>query len=186
MSEADRLYDRQSRRKFLTPQERAMFIDSAQDLQAERRTFCLTLAYTGCRLQEACEIANQDIDLVGEAIFVGGDDDRRAVPVPGDFAAVLDAVHGVRRVREDNTAAGARGLWPIDRTTASRWVKQAMNQADIVGPHANAKGLRHAFALEQLRQGVQPRTVQTWLGGCDDQLIEAYSDVLEKRLPAQS
>jgi integrase len=186
MSEADRLYDRQSRRKFLTPQERAMFIDSAQDLQAERRTFCLTLAYTGCRIQEACEIANQDIDLGGQAILVGADDDRRAVPVPGDFAAVLDAVHGVRRARDDGSAGSARKLWPIDRTTASRWVKQAMNQADIVGPHANAKGLRHAFALEQLRQGVQPRTVQTWLGGCDDQLIEAYSDVLEKRLPAQS
>lgn len=41
------------KRKYLTQEEQARFLDAASELdRAEVRTFCMTLAYTGCRISE--------------------------------------------------------------------------------------------------------------------------------------
>jgi integrase len=48
------LYDQNGPRKYLTPAERDAFLKAADEAEVrEARTFCATLAYTGCRISEA-------------------------------------------------------------------------------------------------------------------------------------
>jgi len=46
------LYDPGGRHKYLTAQERRAFLAAAEHAPREVRTFCLVLAYTGCRIAE--------------------------------------------------------------------------------------------------------------------------------------
>jgi len=42
------------KRKYLTQDEQGRFLDAASELDSAKvRTFCMTLAYTGCRISEA-------------------------------------------------------------------------------------------------------------------------------------
>ncbi|MEL6828499.1 MAG: hypothetical protein AAGK67_14910 [Pseudomonadota bacterium] len=51
-----RLYDEHGQRLYLTPSEREAFLAAAKKQRPIVRTFCETLAYTGCRISEALEI----------------------------------------------------------------------------------------------------------------------------------
>jgi hypothetical protein len=46
------LFDPQGHRLYLTAEEREAFIATANNAQREVRTFCLVLAYTGCRISD--------------------------------------------------------------------------------------------------------------------------------------
>jgi integrase/recombinase XerD len=58
-----RLYDRQGQRKYVTPAERNGFLQAAGAAPDEARTFCGTLAYTGCRISEALALTAAHVDL---------------------------------------------------------------------------------------------------------------------------
>ena len=56
-------------RKYLTSDEQGRFIAAANAHErAEVRTFCLTLAYTGCRISEALEPTPERVDLSDKSI----------------------------------------------------------------------------------------------------------------------
>jgi integrase len=60
------LHDQHGHRKYLTPAERDAFLKAADDAEVrEVRTFCATLAYTGCRISEALALTADRIDLKG-------------------------------------------------------------------------------------------------------------------------
>ena len=88
------------KRKYLTQDEQGRFLAAAADLDsAEVRTFCMTLAYTGCRISEALELTPEHIDLSAMAVRFRtlkqrGKDVYRLVPVPSpeDFIARLAAL----------------------------------------------------------------------------------------------
>lgn len=73
----------------------------------------------------------------------------RAVPMPPALLDALDLVHELMWKRRT-----ARRLWDVSRTTAWRWVGEVMEAADLSGPSATPKGLRHAFAIATLDKGV--------------------------------
>jgi integrase len=58
-----RLHDLQGQRKYLTPTERAEFLKAAKVAPESVRTFCATLAYTGCRISEALALTAARVDL---------------------------------------------------------------------------------------------------------------------------
>ena len=63
------LYDQHGHRKYLTPAERDAFLKAADESEVrEVRTFCATLAYTGCRISEALALTADRIDLKDGAI----------------------------------------------------------------------------------------------------------------------
>jgi integrase/recombinase XerD len=65
------LYDHDGHRKYLTPAERDAFLKAADDSEVrEVRTFCATLAYTGCRISEALALTADRIDLRDGAIII--------------------------------------------------------------------------------------------------------------------
>lgn len=63
------LFSFEGRRKYLTAEEQGRFMAAANAHErAEMRTFCLTLAYTGCRISEALELTADRIDLPDKSI----------------------------------------------------------------------------------------------------------------------
>src|SRR3984957_7100456 len=108
------LYDRAGQRKYLTPAERQEFLRAAEDAPRAVRTFCATLAHTGCRISEALALTAARVDLGGGVLVFESLKKRhkgiyRAVPVPPSFLETLAAVH-------DLGALGDARLWDWSRT----------------------------------------------------------------------
>ncbi|MGH7972258.1 MAG: hypothetical protein ACREIC_26400 [Limisphaerales bacterium] len=57
------LYDGAGQRKYLTPAERRQFLRAAENAPLTVRTFCATLAHTGCRLSEALALTAARVDV---------------------------------------------------------------------------------------------------------------------------
>ena len=174
-----RLYNKGGRRKFLTAGERREFLDACHDAPAHERSLCLVLAYTGCQLVEALALTAANIDLAGDAILLSEDGQRwRGVPVPPSVIRSLDVIHGVRRSQQAKDGGKSAKLWPVDRTTAWRWVCRVMKKAGIEGPQAVPRGLRHGFAIDAIAEGVRLETVAQWMGHQDLEITKIYADTV--------
>ncbi len=160
------LYTPAGARKYLTPAERARFIAAARACpRLELRTFCLTLAYTGCRISEALEVRVRAVESGAGFIALRSLKRRRGavvireVPVPSDLLNEIETAHGI------SEAASERRLWPWSRSRAWQLVKTMMNEAGIApGIHATPKGLRHGFGIHAISSGIPLNLVQRWLG----------------------
>src|ERR1700690_1017386 len=80
------LYDRSGKRKYLTPAEREGFLRAAESAPQSVRTFCATLAHTGCRISEALALTAARVDVGGGVVVFESLKKRRkgiyrAVPV---------------------------------------------------------------------------------------------------------
>lgn len=163
------LYDPSGRRKYVTPAERQAFLGAAEAAPADVRTFCLTLAYTGCRISEALALTAARVDAGAGVLVIESLKKRRkglfrAVPVPSEFLNTLECIHGVAALRaEPDRGTGAR-LWRWSRTTAWRRVRDVMVAANIEGIAATPKGLRHGFGIKAVTEEVPLNMTQKWLG----------------------
>ncbi|KQQ13632.1 integrase [Methylobacterium sp. Leaf123] len=169
------LYTGSGRRKYLTAHERERFVAAVASHPPEVATFCLMLAWTGCRITEALNLTHADLDIEGGMVSVRSLKKRRAgvvreVPVPLAFLACVRQVHGQGR-------SGDR-LWPIGRTTAWRHVKVVMALAGVGETAASPKGLRHGFGVHALRSGIPLNLLQRWLGHADIATTAIYADVM--------
>lgn len=163
------------RRKYLTAAERARFMASAAARPPAIETFCLTLAWTGCRITEALNLTPADLDTDAGTVAVHSLKKRRAgivreVPVPPAFLVMLGRVHGLGHPAER--------LWPMARTTAWRHVKAVMLDAGVGGTAASPKGLRHGFGVHAVRSGIPLNLLQRWLGHADIATTAIYADVM--------
>jgi integrase/recombinase XerD len=163
------LYDQDGQRKYLTPDEREEFLRAAQAAPREVRTFCTTLAYTGCRISEALALTADRVDLKDGVLIFESLKKRkkgiyRAVPVPPAFLDALNLVHDLRATKKRKDRGRGVFLWNWSRGTAWARVCEVMKAAGIEGPHATPKGLRHAFGIKAITSGVPLNTLQKWLG----------------------
>lgn len=160
------LYSAKGQRKYLTPDERARFLDAAWRCErAHLRTLCLTLAWTGCRISEALALTERCIEI--DAGFIASTTLKRRsravvireIPVSPELVQELVAVHRIDGMHPD------RRLWTLSRSRAWALVKQMMQAAEVAaGIHSTPKGLRHGFGLHAIRSGVPLNLVQKWLG----------------------
>jgi integrase/recombinase XerD len=178
------LFDAHGRRLYLTRDERQAVLAAAEVAERRTRTFCLTLAYTGCRISEALALTCGRVDLAGRALVFETLKKRRrgvyrAVPVPPAVLDALDLVHGVREAqRRRNGGHGVR-LWPWARSTAWLRLQGVMRAAGIRGgPHATAKGFRHGFGVAAVQAGIPLNLVQRWLGHAQLSTTAIYADAL--------
>lgn len=178
-----RLYDSRGHRKYLTPGEQRGFIEAAQNAPEKVRTFCETLAYTGCRISEALALTGDRVDFVdGVLVFESLKKRRkgvyRAVPVPPVLLDALDAVHELRAARLRNAEGWRDPLWDWSRATAWRRVCEIMRAAGITGLHATPKGLRHAFGIKATTSRVPLNLTQKWLGHTQLSTTSIYADAV--------
>ena len=139
-------------RKYLTAVERNSFLDVAEHANRNIQTFCMTLAYSGCRLSEALALTVDRVDLgAGTIVFESLKKRRggiyRAVPVPPALLQALVMVHGVRELQATRGKGRGIRLWPWSRMTGWRAVHGVMAAAGLDGPHASHKRLRHGFGV---------------------------------------
>lgn len=184
MTEKLDLFTAEGQRKYLTPEERQAFIEAARAHPSrEARTFCLTLAYTGCRISEALALDFKRVDLkAGQLIFRtlkkrDGRVHHRAVPVPPDYLDGLDLVHGIRAVKKRGRKTGDL-LWPWARNTGWRRVGEVLRAAGIDGAHASPKGLRHGFGVHALMKEIPLPLLQRWMGHADLETTAIYLQVV--------
>ena len=151
-------------RKYLDQSERTRFIDAARGVAPLLRGLCLTLAHTGCRISEALTLTPDSL-RVSEGVIAFRSLKKRSrhvvvreVPAPGPLIEEL-ATLALNCTRTDDP------IWRWGRVRAWQLIKHVMGLAGIrPGPHATAKGLRHAFGLHAVRSGVPLNFVQRWLG----------------------
>jgi integrase len=177
------LYDQNGLRKYLTPRERREFLRAAEAAGGEVRTFCGTLAHTGCRISEALALTAARVDVEdGVLIFESLKKRRkgvfRAVPVPPEFLEILARVHGLRDARSAPDRGLRMKLWPWSRTTAWRRVCEVMDAAGITGLHAMPKGLRHGFGIKAVTSSVPLNMTQKWLGHAQISTTAIYTNAV--------
>ena len=182
------LYDANGQRKYLTPNERVSFLQAADDAEREIRTFCHMLAFTGCRISEALALTADRVDLKDGVILFETLKKRqrgiyRPIPVPPAFLDMLNMVHDVKAAQKRRDRGQNAHLWTFARNTAWRHVCAVMKAAQINGPHATPKGLRHGFGIKAITSGVPLNTLQQLLGHAQLSTTAIYADATgpEKR-----
>ena len=156
-------------RKYLTADERAAFLRTADIADRQVRTLCMTLAYAECRLSEALALTADRVDLSAGVLTVESLKKRRTgvyrtVPVPPALLETLDIVHGIREQQAGRGNGLGVRLWPWSQMTGWRAVHAIMVAAGLDGVHASPKGLRYGFGVAAVSAGIPLNLVQKWLG----------------------
>lgn len=133
------------------------------------------LAWTGCRITEALRLTYGDLDDDAGIVSIRCLKKRRTdvvreIPVPTEFLAYVQRVHGTGH-RDDC-------LWSIGRTTAWRHVKRVMTEARVGEAAASPKGLRHGFGVHAVRSGIPLDLLQRWLGHASLATTAIYTHVV--------
>ena len=154
------LFDRDGQRKYLCGSEGKRFLRAADQADDATRLFCRLLNFTGCRISEALELTPRHLDAEsGRVVFRTLKRRKRvfrAVPVP--HGVMRELVLMTRDLKPDER------LWAWCRQTAWRHVKQVMADAEIDGPQAAPRGLRHQFGIRAAERGVPMPLAQRWMG----------------------
>ena len=167
------LYDQSGRRKYLTVSERRLWLRAASKMPVLPRLFLKTLAYSGARISEVLALLPSSFDEAEGVVIIECLKKRcrgvyRAVPLPRSLIREIKAIKG-----QDVRMPDQR-IWNWSRTTAWKWVKEAMAAAQLTGPKASPKGLRHSFGVNSLRSS--PITlVKKWLGHARLSTTEIYA-----------
>ena len=143
----------------------------------------MTLAYAGYRLSEALALTVDRVDLAASQLVLESLKKRRsgvyrAVPVPPALLEALDLVHGIRELQGRRGKGRGVRLWPWSRMTGWRAVHAVMEAAELDGPHASPKGLRHGFGVAAVSAGIPLNLVQKWLGHAQLSTTAIYADAV--------
>ena len=147
--------------------------------QQECADFARFLAYSGCRLSEACAATWADVDLSKGLLTVHNAKVRRArnwkptrlVPIIPDMGKLLE------RLQQD----GPKPTDPICKVSDCE--KSLANGCKVVGvPRITHHDLRHLFATRCIEAGVDIPTVSRWLGHSDGGALamRVYGHLREK------
>ena len=158
--------------------------------------FCWMLLFTGARLSEISNIQLKHLDFSNKTVAIRSLKLRkkgvfRELPLPD---LVLSQLHHYLlntlsikvSLYAKELKSEHRRLWRFSTRSASRYVKHAMDKAEIVGVKASALGLRHGFAVEAVTK-VPITLVKRWLGHTHLETTEIYLNVvgLEERIMAE-
>lgn len=180
-----RLFDTRGNRLYLDAEERQAFLAAAREQERQKRTFCETLFFTGCRLSEALEVTPKRVELKAGQVILRSlkkrrEDVFRAVPVPAEYLDTLDMVHGIRAARRSKKLKDAP-LWSWSSVHAWRVIKEVMEAANIAdGPHRSPKGLRHSFGVHGSVSGVPLNMLSKWMGHADIKTTAIYANAIGK------
>jgi integrase/recombinase XerD len=168
------LFDGTGRRKYLCDSELARFHAALRKADPATRNFCQLIALTGCRISEALATTPRHLDIDAKRVIFRTLKRRkiafRAVPVPN--ALMQELTTTAKGLADD-----AR-LWPWARQTGWRKICAVMETAEISGPMAMPKGLRHAYGIRAASKNVPPSIIQRFLGHADQATTAIYLDAV--------
>ena len=154
-----RLYDARGRRLYLNADERERFLKAADEENREYSVLCYFMHYTGCRISECREVTADRISLEEGTVTIRSLKKRkydikgrrkqpeyRSIPLPDSMIKALNLVFNIRSIKTPNKNIH-KPFWPQNRSTLYRMIKKVMGKAEICGPQASPKGLRHGFGI---------------------------------------
>lgn len=123
--------------------------------------------YTGARISEVSKLTVSQVDFVDKTVIIRSLKKRRKgvyrqIPLPDCYLIILKAFVD-DRAKLDFINSQKLSLWSFSTRTASRYIKEVMNNANIDEPRASALGLRHGFAVHAATR-VPLTQVQIWMG----------------------
>ena len=170
------LFDGTGRRKYLCDAELSRFHAALTKADPATRAFCQLIALTGCRISEALATTPKHLDHDAKRVIFRTLKRRRtvfrAVPIPDALMRELTAV--ASGLGEEDR------LWPWARQTGWRKIRAVMERAEISGPMAMPKGLRHAYGIRAAGENVPPSLIQRWLGHADPDTTAIYINAVGK------
>jgi hypothetical protein len=110
-----RLFDARENRLYMDAGERQAVLAVAREQERQKRTFCETLYFTGCRLSEALELPPKRVENNAGQVILRSlkkcrDDVFWAVPVPAEYLDTLDMVLGIKQVRRAKETEGCAAV----------------------------------------------------------------------------
>ena len=166
------VFDEIGRRKYLNDAERARFLAAADALPQSARALCHVLVFTGCRVSEALSLRRHQLDADRRALAIRTLKRRRlvfrVVPIP---EALFDMLQSL-------PISDSGHFWTIHRSNAWRLVRRAMEKAQINGPMACCRGLRHGFGIRAAGRHVPPNVIQRWMGHSSSTTTAIYLEAL--------
>ncbi|MEO1262044.1 MAG: site-specific integrase [Bacteroidota bacterium] len=185
------LFDPQTgERKYLNAIERERFLSEAQYQDKDIKYFSLLIYYTGCRLNEALETTPARVDYGNNTVtfrtLKQGTDRAgnpklryRSIEVPEPFLIGLNDAYGVKKKQREDKHRDSP-IWTFTDRTGQNYVKRIMEQADIKGKKACAKGLRHAIGVALAMNKVPLIHIKEILGHTDISKTQIYTYLLGK------
>jgi len=168
------LFDQDGQRKYLCLKEGRRFLRAADGMDHATRVFCRLLLFTGPRVSEALELTPHRLDADAQLVVFRTLKRRklvfRAAPIP---AGLMDELLGLAQGKTGNDR-----LWTWCRQTAWRRVKKVMAAAEIDGPKAVPRGLRHQFGVQALEQNVPLVFAQRLLGHTSPNTTTIYQQAV--------
>lgn len=167
------LFDNSGNRKYLNNIERQRFHAAALEIvDPVRRTFVMTLFYTGARISEVLDLSGTNLDMEEKVLVLRtlkqrGQMRLRVVPIPLELCRWL----------QESTNLDQK-IWEFCRTTAWKTVKDCMQVAGIDGIRATPKGLRHGFAVACIQNGIPISTLRKWMGHARLESTTVYLDLV--------
>lgn len=147
--------------------------DRSKTLGRRDHALLLFLSRTGARVSEAIgvNVGDLTLDWPSQVLLYGKGAKQRIVPLSKDTASVLRAYIAERGILSQPEAAvfvNARGrrlsrfgvIHILRKTLSIATSKRPIAEADSISPHT----LRHSLAMGLLQSGVDPITIQSWLG----------------------
>lgn len=154
-----------------------------------RHRACLTLIYScGLRLGEGCRIQCGDIDGTRALLHIrcakGAKD--RYVPLPARTLSILRECWKSHRNPTwvfpsvgRGGAGGAQAQTHVPLTTVQQAFRRAL-KASGISKAAMVHTLRHSYATHLLEDGVNLRSIQTWLGHNSPMTTSVYTHLTEQ------
>lgn len=164
------------------PHDQAMQLLHAAFLRSPRAyTATALFLYTGMRRSEVANLAWSDIDLTGREIRVLGKGSKeRVVPISSRLGPLLVFWHQM-----DGQGSGWVFPSPLHpgRALSAQVIYQEVKRSAIdAGMVTSLHRLRHTFATELLREGIDVRYVQQLLGHARLDTTAIYTEVTTRDL----
>lgn len=133
------------------------------------RALVLLLLDTGARASEVCGLTMSDIDLVKRHIKVRGKGDKeRLIPFSQRTSSALFSHMA--------TMSGDK-LFPMSRHALAQYMRRLGKRAGVQDTHPHR--FRHTMAIQYLRNGGDPYTLQDLLGHTTMEMVRNYIKIAQ-------
>ncbi len=172
------LFDNQGRRKYITRRESQRVLSAAGSV-FPISTYLLVwfLLATGARISEALAVRPRHVDSETASVVLftlkkrGNVQEYRILPLPHELIEQLERYQMQWNIPDDGF------VWPFNRITAWRRIKEVMLSARVPPFLAHPKALRHGYCTNTLEAGTPMRLTKDAMGHSSIETTEIYADV---------
>lgn len=162
-------------RDSLTEEELETYRLEVQKCPEPSRTILLLLPETGMRINEACSLRVSDITTkrgIKGFLFRGKGSKQRFIPLNTNASELIDRFLDCYHMGSEWLFTGYLGQ-PVKPDSVRKWtrkIKKRRPELDSLSPHL----LRHTFATNALRGGMDLRTLQALMGHSSIETTSRY------------